>query len=206
MLMAITTVFPILRLIFLDYIATIMFIIPTALLFYRMWVSDTWVQTDRIPTWKQLINYLRRDNKVVPLIGKRAYMGESFLDVPELGLVEFLGKDTVYTWGDKKVCWGLENVNFTADPRYFNFTALLYNIGFKDSDDVREVLLGENLYLMGKVYQNMLEYDNNHGTKKLVKDMQEYTGEVVEFKPEPEKLSLDKIRGKIDKLEKIKRR
>ena len=89
----------------MDWIATFFFIIPAVLVFYRMSVARTWQQTDRIPTWKQLIDYLRRDGEVIPLIGKRAYMGESFLDVPELGLVEFLGKDTVYQWGDKKVCW-----------------------------------------------------------------------------------------------------
>jgi len=200
MLLAITSLYPTLRMVGMDYIATILFIIPTALCFYRMSVSKTWIQTDKIPTWKQLINYLRRDNEVVPMVGKRAYTGESFLDVPELGLVEFLGKDTVYQWGDKKVCWGLENVNFTPDPRYFNLTALLYELGFKDSDDVREVLLGQNLYLMGKIYQKMLEWDDNHGAKKLVKDMENYDGDTVEFKPVEEKKSLKDIKGKIGNL------
>jgi len=199
MMLAVIEIYPILRLIYLDWITTIIFIIPTAFLLYRMWVADTMRQTERIPRWRQLVNYLRRDNKVIPLIGTRPYSGESFIDIPELGLVEFLGKDTVYQWGDKKICWGLENINFTPDPRYFNLTALFYEIGFKDSDDIKNVLLGNDLYLMGRVYQNMLRWDDNHGAKKLVTELKTYDGDKVFFKPKP-KPKIEEIHNKIDKI------
>jgi hypothetical protein len=126
---------------------------------------------------------MRRDNEIIPLVGERAYPGESFLDVKELGLVEYLGKDCYYNWGDKKIVWGLENINFTPDPRYFNFTHMLYSIGFTDSEDVKKVLKGEDLELMGKVYLKMQEYDGEHGGAKLVEDMKEYDGKVVKFEP-----------------------
>lgn len=199
MILALCMIYPFLYSLYMDWIATLFFIIPLIIVFYRLSTAKTWIQTDYIPKWKQLVNYLRRDNEVVPLVGKRAYMGESFLDFKELGLMEFLGKDTVYTWGDKKVCWALENVNFTPDPRYFNFTALLYNLGFKDSDDVRNVLLGNDLYLMGKVYQNMITWDNNHGVNKLIADQINYNGDKVKFEPAPVS-KIEAIHNKLDKI------
>jgi len=181
-LMILTGMFPILRLVYLDWFAMFFMMIPYIFTVYRIYVTKAWKQVDRLPTWKHLINYLRRDNEVVPITGERAYPGESFLDVPKLGLVEFLGKDTVYQWGDKKVLWGLENVNFTPDPRYFNLTHLFFTLGMQDSNDVSEVLSGNNLELMGRVYLNMLDYDKEHGVNKLVTELKEYDGKNIDFK------------------------
>lgn len=166
-------------------------------LLYRLYVSNSLKHADKLPTWKHLINYLRRDNMVVPIHGKRAYPGESFIDVEGLGLVEFLGKDCYYSWGDKKVIWGLENINFTPDPRYFNLTHLLWELGFTDSVDVYNVLNGLDLELMGRVYLKMHEYDKSHGVKKLVGDMQNYNGKKIDFKPKP---SVRDIGRKVDEL------
>lgn len=168
-------------------------------LLYRMQVSKTLKHSDKSSTWKHLINYLRRDNEVVPIYGTRAYPGESFIDVEGLGLVEFLGKDCYYTWGDKKIIWGLENINFTPDPRYFNLTHLLWEIGFTDSTDVYNVLNGHDLELMGRISLKMKEYDNQHGVKRLVKDLQEYKGTPVPFKPK-KKTNMDNIYRHIKKL------
>ena len=126
-------------------------------------------------------------------------VGESFLDVPKLGLVEFLGKDCWYTWGDKKILWGLENVQFTPDPRYSNLCHLLNEIGFKDSDDVKNVLNGTDLDLMGKTYLLMNMYDNMHGVNKLIQDMKTYDKTKVVFKdhiPQPTRMEL--LHNKID--------
>ena len=171
----------------------------TIFLLYRLYVSNSFKHADKKSTWKHLINYLRRDNEVVPIYGTRAYPGESFIDVEGLGLVEFLGKDCFYTWGDKKVIWGLENINFTPDPRYFNLTHLLWELGFTDSVDVYNVLNGHDLELMARVYQNMLGYDSCHGISKLVTEMKEYTGDRVVFEPVKSK-KIDGVHDRIDKL------
>jgi len=197
-LMTLTAMFPVLRLIYLDWFAMFFMAVPYIFVTYRVWVTKSWKQVDRLPTWKHLINYMRRDNQIVPITGDRAYPGESFLDVPELGLIEFLGKDCVYQWGDKKVLWGLENVNFTPDPRYFNFTHLLYELGMKDSEDVANVLRGADLELMGTVYLNMLKYDKENGVNKLVTELKEYDGKKVDFKKDYEgkKKEMDKFFNK----------
>jgi len=169
----------------------------TIFLFYRLYVSNTFKHADKKQTGKHLINYLRRDNEVVPVYGTRAYPGESFIDVMGLGLVEFLGKDCYYSWGDKKVIWGLENINFTPDPRYFNLTHLLWELGFTDSVDVYNVLNGFDLELMGRAYLKMNEYDKTHGVNRLVSDLKNYTSETIEFKP---KTGVRDIHNKVDEV------
>jgi len=183
----------------LDWIAFFLMMIPWVIVLWRLIVTKSWYQADRIPAWKTLINYLRRDAEVIPIVGERAYSGESFLDVPYLGIMEFLGKDCVYTWGDKKVIWGLENINFSPDPRYWNLTHLLRKLGFHNSDDVKRVLKGDDLELMGKIYLNMLN-DGLHGADLLVDEMQNYDGKVVDFEP----TAKDKVHMKVDKM--LKRR
>ena len=176
-------VMPIFRMVFFQWFALIFFVAATVFIFYRIYVSRSWKQVDNNPRWRHLINYRRRDNEIVPIYGDRAYPGESFLDVPKLGLIEFLGKDCFYNWGDKKVLDGLENINFTTDPRYYNLTHLFYEIGFTDSVDISNVLNGHDLELMGRVFLKMQEYDNNHGAKKLVKELKDYGGKTISFKP-----------------------
>jgi len=186
-LYTLTYIFPIFRMVYLDWIALFIAIVPYVIVLYRIHVTRCWHHVDKLPIWKHLINYLRRDNEVIPVVGERAYPGESFIDVDKLGLIEFLGKDCVYQWGDKKIVWGLENINFTPDPRYFNLTHLLYEVGFTDTNDVTNVLKGEDLDLMGRVYMNIIEYDDLHGASKLMTEMEEYDGKIIEFKPVPQK-------------------
>ena len=186
-LYTLTYIFPIFRMVYLDWIALFIAIVPYVIVLYRIHVTRCWHHVDKLPIWKHLINYLRRDNEVIPVVGERAYPGESFIDVDKLGLIEFLGKDCVYQWGDKKIVWGLENINFTPYPRYFNLTHLLYEVGFTDTNDVTNVLKGEDLDLMGRVYMNIIEYDDLHGASKLMTEMEEYDGKIIEFKPVPQK-------------------
>ena len=176
-------VMPIFRMVFFHWFGMVFFVVALVFVYYRIYNTRSWKQVDSMPKWKHLINYRRRDNEIVPIYGDRAYPGESFLDVPQLGLIEFLGKDCYYNWGDKKVLDGLENINFTPDPRYYNLTHLFYELGFTDSVDVSNVLNGRDLELMGRVFLKMNEYDNGHGAKRLVTELKEYDGKTVKFKP-----------------------
>lgn len=184
-------------------VLSILFITPWIVTLHRIHASNTWKHVDKTPLWKHLIDYMRRDNEIIPIEGERTYPGESFLDVKQLGLIEYLGKDCFYNWGDKKVMWGLENINYSPDPRYFNFTHLLYTIGFSDSDDVTNVLNGTDLELMGKVYLKMQEYDGEHGVGKLMGEMEEYDKKVVDFTPVPP-TTVKNMRTKIDDILKKK--
>lgn len=192
------------RLILLDCCVFILLLVPWIVTLYRIKVTRCWYQVDRIPMWKHLIKYIRRDNEVIELLGERAYPGESFIDVEQLGLFEFLGKDTVFHQGDKNFVLGLENINFTPDPRYFNFTHLLWELGFSDSDDVRNVLQGDDLELMGKVYLNMQNYDDGHGVNRLVTELTDYDDKLVKFEPVKEVKDHNKIVDAIDKMKRVK--
>ena len=140
MLWIMCQVIPILRFMMMDWVAWFMAIGGIFILLFVFGMSGTGLQYDTIPPGTAVINYIRRDGNIAPLLGKRIFVGESFLDVPKLGLVEDLGKDTVFLWGRKKVRFGLENINYTPDPRYFNMCHCLYQLGFDDSNDLREIL------------------------------------------------------------------
>ena len=199
-LLFLTKLNPLFELVYFDYIGLFIVFVPFIMMLYRMMVTTkTYDLTEKLPKWKHFIAYMRRDNTIVPMKGERTYPGESFLDVPKLGLVEFLGKDCWYTWGDKKILWGLENVNFTPDPRYSNLCHLLDTLGFKDSEDVKNVLTGKDLDLMGKTFLAMNTYDQNHGVNKLVDDMKNYDNTPVVFKDhQPKQTKTDMIHTKID--------
>ena len=190
---------PIFRLVYFPWFGMIFASAGSIYLLYRLQVSQTMKHADKPKRQKHLINYLRRDNTVVPIEGIRAYPGESFIDVEGLGLVEFLGKDCYYTWGDKKIIWGLENINFTPDPRYFNLTHLLWELGLTDSVDVFNVLNGLDVELMGRVYLKMLEYDGNHGVNKIVSELKDYDGPSIKFKPKPRAMIHD-VHKQVDNI------
>lgn len=169
------------RMWFFTILGLILWTTPNIAIWHRVYASRTFRNVEKCPKWKHLINYIRRDNETVPLYGERAYPGESFLDIPQLGLMEFLGKDCYYTWGDKKYLWGLENINYTPDVRYSNLCHVLWELGFRSNVDVSKVLRGEDLLLMGKVFLLMEQYNNHHGAKKLVQDLRDYEGKTITF-------------------------
>ena len=161
-------IIPILQFMMMDYVAVFMMAGGMIILLFVFGMSGTGLQYDTIPVGTAIINYIRRDAQIVPLLGKRIFKGESFLDVPKLGLIEDIGKDTVFLWGRKKVRFGLENISYTPDPRYFNMTRTLYELGFDDTDDLYNILNIPNMisleskpkkvaYLirMGNIYWNM---------------------------------------------------
>jgi len=165
----------------LQYMAVLLIALPWIVTLYRIYISRTWYHVDKLPIWKHLINYMRRDNEIIPIVGNRAFPGESFIDVPQLGLIEFLGKDCVYTWGDKKVLWGLENISFTPDPRYSNLCGIMIKLGIQDSKDMVNVFNGRDLELMGNVYLKMLQ-NGKRGADKLIEEFKTYNGEYIDFK------------------------
>lgn len=200
-----TKINPLFERVYFDYIGMFVLFLPFVILLYRMMSTNTYQLVEKIPKWKHFIAYMRRDNTIVPMVGVRTYPGESFLDVAKLGLVEFLGKDCWYTWGDKKILWGLENIQFTPDPRYSNLCALLNTIGFSNSDDIKNVLSGNDLDLMGKTYLAMGRYDDGHGVDKLISDMENWDKKQVVFKEHiPKKTIVKQIEGEVDAIFKRK--
>jgi len=173
-------IIPLLTYMSMDYVAIFMMGGAIFILLFVFGISETGKQYDTLPPGGALINFIRRDGHIVPLVGKRIYSGESFLEIPKLGLIEDLGANTVFTWGRKRVRFGLENINYTPDPRFWNLTRELYHLGFDDNDDLYNVLNIPNMnnkteqikkvyYLerMGRIYWGMT-HSEPHGTKKLM--------------------------------------
>ena len=126
------------------WMAGIILGIPTLLCFMRLSTSKAMKIFEKKPAGKELMIFLRRDGTVIPMYASRPFFGESFLDVPKLGIVHDLGKGSVYRWGDKNIRFALENVNHTPDPRYVNFTNWLYKIGFNNMAELRNTLSGKD--------------------------------------------------------------
>jgi len=171
---------PFFKVLGLDWVAQFMEGGALFILLFVFGLSQTGLQYDTIPPGTAIINYIRRDGIIAPLLGKRIFSGESFLDVPRLGLIEDLGTDTVFLWGKKKVRFGLENINYTPDPRYWNMCKELYELGFDDTDDLYNVMNIPNMdsktdkakkvyYLerMGNIYWNMM-HNQPRGVKRLM--------------------------------------
>lgn len=199
--------YPLFQLVYFDYIALGIVACSGIITLYRLFVTRCYLQADKPSKWKTLINYMRRDNVTVPIQGQRAYPGESFIDVPQLGLIEFLGRDCYYQWGDKKYIWGLENINFSPDPRYSNLCNTLWELGVKNSDELKRVLNIDrmdhvteyDLYVMGKMYIEMEKWDGNHGVNRLIQDMSDYDGKTINFKP-TQKSVVQTMEEKIDNI------
>jgi len=207
----------------MDYVGVFMMIAAVIVLIFRMGMTGVSKQFEYISPMQSLIYYIRRDANVVPLLGTRVYSGESFLDVPKLGLIEDLGKDTVFSFGGKKIRFGLENINFTPDPRYFNLTSELYRLGFDDSDELNMIMnipgIGDKntrayyLERMGRIYWNMV-HPPLHGAKRFVENMKtkKPRGRIVFFakgkpqtkKPVPVEKKQKTINEEVDKFLKEK--
>ena len=167
---------------------------------WRLFTSQSARQFDSLDKQSALLEYLRRDASAIDVIGTRVYSGESFLDVPKLGLIEDFGKDCVYSKGGKKKRFGLENINFTPDPRYWNLTAEYYKLGFNNPMDVWDVFNGKNLELMGKVYLNMCDGENVRGVSKLIKEIKENKPRKnFQFKSSKDKVPIEKLVDKVIK-------
>lgn len=196
----ISEVLPITRMIALNWIGVgLMFFTPIMYL-YHFKSTKTYELFNKLASNKALMPFLRRDGTIIPVQGTRVYSGESFLDVPGLGLVEDLGKGTVYTWGDKKIRFGMENISFTPDPHYWNLTAEYHRLGFNDSDDIYNALTGKDLELMAATYLKMVDEKQPRGAEKIVESILEnIPDKPVVFKPAPKSKdvheSIDKLIG-----------
>lgn len=136
-----TELMPILRLIYFDYIALGFLAAPCFILLYVMSSKRVLWFLEKVPKGKMLMFFLRRDGDMIPAIGTRAYPGESFIDVPRLGLIHDLGN--VYRFGQNNVRFALENVNHTADPSYANFMSWIYSLGFNNIQELQACIKGE---------------------------------------------------------------
>ena len=142
LLLYLTYIIPVLRLFYMDWIAMFVVSIPILMCIIRLGTSKSLRIFERKPTGKELTIFLRRDGTVTPMYMGRPFKGMSFLESKDIGLVHDLGKGSVYRWGDKNVRFILENVAHTPDPRFVGFTNWLYNIGFNNMTELRDMLKG----------------------------------------------------------------
>lgn len=183
---------PLLKAVGMDWVSWFMVFGGLFIFLFVFGISDTAKQYDTLPSGCALISFFRRDGTMIDLIGRRIWAGESFLDVPKLGLIEDLGLGTVFLKGRKKIRLGLENINYTPDPRHMNVCRELYRLGFDDSNDLAMVLsipsissddrAKKTYYLehMGQVFWNMM-HPPARGAERLVLGFKKGPGRNIVF-------------------------
>lgn len=185
-----TVLMPLFKLVYFDYIALIVLMLPVILDAWDMKREGTFEQTDRQKKWTTIVDFIDRDRDVHTVVADRPYHALSFLQAKGLGLVENKGKDSVLKKGTKKYVLALENCEHTPDPDMMLASEILYELGIQNSYTLKKLLTGKFLdagdyKLMGQVLINMQNYELNHGGHRLVKEWKEYDGKNMSFKPKP---------------------
>jgi hypothetical protein len=130
----------------IDFLGLFLVALPTFLWIYLVVSKKLTKLIEKVPPGKYLILFLRRDGEIIPVYGSKPYTGESFIDVPKLGLIHDLGKGSVCRWGMNSLRFAIENVNHTPNPRYVNFSSFLYDLGFDNYSEVKAAVQGNNGY------------------------------------------------------------
>lgn len=190
-LYALTYFFPKYRVLYLDWVALFVMMVPWMLNIYFMKKEDTFNQTDSQKPWTTNIDFIDRNRDVHSVVANRPYHAQSFLEAKGLGLVENKGKDSVLKKGSKKYTLALENCEHTPDPDMMKAAEILYELGIQSSYSLKKLLTGQYLdagdyKLMGQVLVNMQNYEYKHGGHKLINEWKNYDGKDIEFKPKPE--------------------
>lgn len=176
-----------------EILGLVMIVLPTFILIYLL-VSKRLIKLlDKVPPGKLLLLFIRRDGEIVPVYGTRPYAGESFIDVPKLGLLHDLGKGSVCRWGMNNVRFCLENVNHTPDLSYVNYANFLHTIGFNDFNEVQHCIQGKG------DFQEMQEQIKEELPFHQIKPTQILEKNILDAEPKPIKES-KKIESKIDLL------
>jgi hypothetical protein len=176
-----------------EILGLVMVALPTFILVYLL-VSKRLIKLlDKVPPGKLLLLFIRRDGEIIPTYGTRPYAGESFIDVPKLGLLHDLGKGSVCRWGMNNVRFCLENVNHTPNPSYVNYTTFLHTLGFNNLKEVQLCIQGNGGYkeMQEQVKQNIPFYQAE--PQEVLQD------NILDAKPVPLTES-KKVERKIDTL------
>jgi len=187
-LYVITYISPRFRIVYLDWIALFVMMVPWILDMYFMTKEGTLLQTDKSKPWTTIVDFIDRNRDVHSVNANRPFHALSFLEARGLGLLENKGKDSVLKKGSKKYVLALENCEHTPDPDMMLASEILYELGIQSTYTLKKLLTGEFLdagdyKIMGQVLVNMQNYEMNHGGHKLVNEWKNYDGRDIEFKP-----------------------
>ena len=178
-----------------EVLGLVILLLPCIILLYGIYRNRLIWNLEELPKDKLLIWFLRRDGSIVPVLGTRAFPGESFIDVPKLGLIHDLGKGSVYRIGKNPVRFALENVNHTPNPSYANFTNWLYNLGVNNLKELQDTIKGEEGFKekQAEVSKNIDEY-------KPVIDKLEAEIQAEKRKKEFKKQEYEHVSNIVDKI------
>lgn len=209
MLYTLTYIYPLFKLVYFDWIALIVMMLPWILDVWNMKTEGTLLQTDSAKKWETIIDYIDRNRDVHSLKTIKPYHTQSFLEAPGFGLIENKGKDSVLKKGRKKYVLALENCEHTPDPNMLSASDILYNdMGIRDTNTLKKLLTGKYLNagdykIMGLALVSMINFHNNHGGKRLVEEWKNYEGKPQTFKPKPKGKKIPEFNDISDSIDEI---
>lgn len=144
--------------------------------FIRIRMSGCNKRFDKLKRGKGLFNFIYRDGGSTDVYGDRI-PGLGFFQIPKLGIVVDTGRNpspgSVYNFGDKKIRFALQDINYTPNPKFANFYSYLVILGFNNMTEVQDVFNGYNPDLIVKVWNNMLNREKMETAEdKLVSHVQ----------------------------------
>lgn len=153
-------------------------------IFIRIRMSGCNKRFDKLPKGQGLFNFLYRDGNSLDIYGKRI-PGLGFFNIPKLGMLVDTGRNpqpgSVYNFGDKKIRFALQDINYSNNPKFSSFYSYLVDLGFNNMSEVQDVLNGFNAELMVQVWHNiLLKGKPQTAGDKLVEQIQTMSKEDVE--------------------------
>lgn len=186
---------PILKFGLWSWVMVLLFAAPLVILLYGLSSKRLFWLLDKLPPNKHLMLFLRRDGTCIPVLGNRPYPGESFLEIPKLGLIHDLGKGSVYHWTNgNNIRFCLENVNHTPNPKFGNFTSWLYSLGFNNIRELQACIQSEYPEKTQDV-KKKLDEKQEDVVDVLVEDIENFDTESTVLKPE-----VETVESLVDKL------
>lgn len=148
---------PLMSSMYIDTIgALIMWLVPMFLVIYRLKTGLCYDYFKPPVKNRPLFEFLYRVGDKRTVYGARL-PGTEFSTVPKLGIIQEIGVpgEGVFRQGDKPVQQVLQDIAHTPNPKWFNYTYWLNQMGITNLKELAQIWDGYNPELMIKVWNRM---------------------------------------------------
>lgn len=138
--------------------ALICWLAPMMLVVWRLKAGQCYDYFKQPVKNKPLFEFLYRVGDKRTVHGDRL-PGTGYSTVPKLGMIQEIGVpgEGVFRQGDKPVQQVLQDVAHTPNPKWYNFTYWVNQLGIANLDELAQVWDGFNPELMAKVWNRLMD-------------------------------------------------
>lgn len=147
---------------------------------YRVKSSGCSKRFDKVPKDKRVMEYIYQDGNVTDVIANRR-MGMGIFEIPNYGIIVDVGRlptpGSVYTFGDKKINYALQNLYFTPNPKFTSIYTFYTEIGINNGDELYNLLNGLDAELLVKVWNKLCRINLTSSIDNIVEYAKNITPE-----------------------------